>query len=100
MPSHINPTTPWWDNIHFTDEETKAQRGEGAFPSFHRGKVAELEFKPRSADVTHTHTHTYLTKHSSVPGRGTGSALEELSLVRRQMLDQQQINLSLTVNTR
>ena len=68
-------------------------RGEGAFPRFHCGKVGELEFKPSSAHLslslshTHTYTQTYLTKHSSAPGRDTVLALKEFSLVRWQMLD-------------
>ena len=49
MPSHIYPTAPWWDALYFTNEETEAQRGEGACPTFHSGKVAELEIKPSSA---------------------------------------------------
>lgn len=44
-PSRMSPTTTWWGALHFTDEETEAQRDARAHLWGQSGKVAELEFK-------------------------------------------------------
>lgn len=48
-PSRMSPTTTWRGALHFTEEETEAQRGAGARPRCHSGKAAELEFELSSA---------------------------------------------------